>query len=157
MLSIMRQSTSDDTPKSAMGTSDQTGTTYQTRDMFLFLAIDPTVESNADDNRLTKINMITPTDKVPWNEKKQTLIDIFTKENCRSVRSMTWEALPKIIELSEPIAESIQNRTSKDHRFAISEAILMAAYLVIWRGNVNPTTKQIDKFVSDNYKEKIRK
>lgn len=152
LLSIMRQSTSDDTPKSAMGTADQTGVTYMTRDMFLFIAISPEIESVADDNRLVKINIKKPAQNgKSWDELKKALTTAMSPENCRKVRNMTWEALPKIIELADHMAHMIQTHTGKDHRFAISEGTLMAAYLTVWKGLTDPTEEQLQEFIAGNY------
>lgn len=156
LLSIMRQSTSDDTPKSAMGTADQTGVTYMTRDMFIFLAISPEIESVADDNRLVKINIVKPEQNGrPWSEIRDELLETMTPENCRKVRNMTWEALPAIIALSDRMATMIQNHTGKDHRFAISEGTLMAAYITIWKGMTDPSVEDLQEFIAKNYELRV--
>jgi hypothetical protein len=152
LLSIMRQSTSDDTPKSAMGTSDQSGTVYTTRDMFLFVAISPEIESVADDNRLVRINIVKPSGKGrKWHEIKADLISSFTADNCKRLRGMLWDNIKNLAVVSDRISTIIQDHTGKDHRFAISEGTLMAAYLIIWKGIKNPDDKTIQEFVTKNY------
>jgi hypothetical protein len=151
LLSVMRQSTSDDTPRSAMGTADQTGTSYITRDMFLFVAISPEVESVADENRLVKINITKPGKSRPWSKIKESLVKNITESNCKKLRNMVWENLKKIIYYSDKIATIIQDYTGNDHRFSISEGTLMSAYLIIWKGIKEPKDDQILEFVKANY------
>lgn len=151
LLSIMRQSTSDDTPKGYKGTSDQTGKSYTTRDMFLFIAIIPDIESVADDNRLVKINITRPTNKKKWGALKADLLKYYSKSNCNSLRGMVWNSLKEIILLSDIISSLIQDHTGKGHRFAISEGILMATYFIIWKGIKNPTNEELEIFIKNNY------
>jgi hypothetical protein len=152
LLSIMRQSTSDDTPKSAMGTSDQTGTTYMTRDMFIFVAISPEIESVADDNRLVRINTKKPNSKdTSWGSLRADLVKYMTDENCACLRGMVWRNLKTIKKLAEKVSVMIQERTGKDHRFAISEGTLMATYLTVWKGIKNPSDEVIKEFIGQNY------
>lgn len=152
LFSIMRQSTSDDTPKSYKGTSDQKGVSYTSKDMIMFVAIDPEVPSVQDDNRITRINLVLPeTGKRKWSDIKKELNKLFSDENCQRLRSLVWKKLKDIIDLSEKISDEIQDYTHKDHRFAISEGTIMAAYLLIWKGLNNPTKEQIQEFVMGTY------
>lgn len=156
LLSIMRQSTSDDTPKSYKGTSDQKGISYTSRDMIMFVAISPEVGSVADDNRLTRINIVKPVineESRKWSEIKEELESLFTEKNCQRLRALVWSKLEDIIELSNKISDEIQDYTKKNHRFAISEGTIMAAYLLIWKGMENPTKEEIKSFVEKTYEK----
>jgi hypothetical protein len=152
LLSIMRGSTSDDTPKGAIGSADGVGRTYMSRDMFLFIAIDSEVSNIADENRLTRINMIKPENNGgAWREIKKDLKKYFTPENCEKLRSLIWDKLKIIMTLGEKISEEIQIQTKKNHRFAISDGMLMSAYIVIWKNKENITEEEIKDFIQAAY------
>jgi hypothetical protein len=134
VLSLMRQSTSDEAPKVAKGTIDGKGMRFTLRSMFLFAAISPEVESIADDNRLFRVNLEgkghTPEQ---WYRLKTELSNAVTPELCASIRSLTWTKLPDIFALAERMSPVIQQITGKSSRFATSESLLFAAYQTIWK------------------------
>lgn len=152
LLSIMRQSTSDDTPKSYKGTADQSGTTYMIRDMFIFIAISPEIESVANDNRLTKISLKkSKMNKSEWLILEKELQATFIDKNCERLRGMVWDKLETILKIEPEITRKIQASTGKDHRFAVSEGLLMATWLIIWKGYDNPSDEIIDTMIEKNY------
>ncbi len=152
LLSIMRQSTSDDTPKSYKGTADQSGTTYMIRDMFIFIAISPEIESVANDNRLTKISLKkSKMNKSEWLILEKELQATFIDKNCERLRGMVWDKLETILKIEPEITRRIQASTGKDHRFAVSEGLLMATWLIIWKGYDNPSDEIIDTMIEKNY------
>lgn len=134
VLSLMRQSTSDEAPKVAKGTIDGKGMRFTLRSMFMFAAISPEVESIADDNRLFRINLEgqghTPKQ---WYELKMKLSDAITPDLCNSVRALTWTRLKDIFTMAEQMSPIIQKVAGKSSRFATSESLLFAAYQTIWK------------------------
>jgi len=137
LFSMMRQSTSNDAPIAAKGTKDGKGMYFAMRSTFLFVAIDPTIESIADDNRIFRINLKMPDAEQSMNfirEYKPQLKKILTYENCRGVRALVWKSLPKIIEDAHRYADVIQEVTTKDSRYSLAEALLLSTYQNIWKG-----------------------
>jgi hypothetical protein len=151
LFSVMRQSTSDDTPMGYKGTADQVGTSYMTRDMILFVAISPEVESIADENRLSMINTKRPDNGKTWKELRTALGGAFTDENCQAVRAAVWRRLRDIIELADTMASHIQDVTGRDHRFAISESMLLSTYLLVWKQMEGVGAEDIDRFLHAMY------
>lgn len=151
VLSLMRQSTSDEAPKVAKGTIDGKGMRFTLRSMFLFAAISPEVESIADDNRLFRINLEgkghTPKE---WYALKTKLSEAITPELCASVRSLTWDRLPDIFALAERLSPAIQKITGKSSRFSISESLMFAAYHTVWKQH-ELTDDQIYEFFEQIY------
>jgi putative DNA primase/helicase len=131
LFSLMRQSTSDDTPKAAKGTRDGRGMWFDMRSMFLFAAISPEIEQVADDNRIFRVNMTQP--RTEWKPIRDGLKSKLTPENCRSIRALTWNKIEDIIELADRMVPMIQDVTKKDNRFSLAEGMLFAAYALIWR------------------------
>ena len=134
VLSLMRQSTSDETPKALKGTIDGKGMRFTLRSMFLFAAISPEVESIADDNRLFRVNMETKGHTPEqWQSLKAELIRCITPDVCAGIRALTWTRLKDIFELADRIAPVIQKQTHKSSRFSMSESLLFAAYHIVWK------------------------
>jgi putative DNA primase/helicase len=131
ILSLMRQSTSDETPKAAKGTIDGKGMMFTLRSMFMFVAISPEVESIADDNRLFRINL--EKNENDWPALKKSLGELLTPDICTSVRALTWTRLNDIFAMADEMSPVIQKVSNKSARFALSEAILFAAYQMIWK------------------------
>ena len=134
VLSLMRQSTSDETPKALKGTIDGKGMRFTLRSMFLFAAISPEIESIADDNRLFRVNMEskghTPEQ---WQKLKAELIRCITPDICAGVRALTWTRLKDIFTLADRIAPIIQELTHKSSRYSTSESLLFSTYLIVWK------------------------
>ena len=135
ILSLMRQSTSDETPKAVKGTIDGKGMRFTLRSMFLFVAINPEVESIADDNRMFRVNLEgkghTPEQ---WQDLSKKLEGLITPELCSGIRALTWSKLQDIFAMSDRMASTIQRVTHKSSRYAKAESLLFAAYQVVWKG-----------------------
>jgi len=131
ILSLMRQSTSDETPKAAKGTIDGKGMMFTLRSMFMFVAISPEVESIADDNRLFRVNL--EKNNNDWPTLKNRLGELLTPELCSSIRAFTWSRMTEIFRLADIMSPVIQKVTNKSNRYALAEAILFAAYQIIWK------------------------
>jgi hypothetical protein len=142
LLSLMRQSTSNDAPVIAKGTKNQTGLSFQMRSMFLFLAISPEIEHAADDSRLFRANTARP-DASQWNAVRNELQDLITERNCRAFRARTWGMLKRVIAQAEHVSNVIQEDTGLNNRFCLSEAMLLTAYWMIWHNMLDMTDKQI--------------
>jgi hypothetical protein len=148
VLSLMRQSTSDETPKAAKGTIDGKGMMFTLRSMFMFVAISPEVESVADDTRIFRINL--ERNDNDWAKLKKQLAQILTPEFCSGIRALTWEKLQEIFELADRMAPVIQQQTGKSARFATAESILFASYQIIWKQN-ELTEEEIITFFNQIY------
>jgi len=152
LMSIMRQSTSDDTPKSAMGTADQSGVSYTTRCMFLFVAISSELSSVADENRLTMVRTERPKKGgKAWRDIRDGLTKAINKDVCYKLGAMMWRALPNIDELSDRIATIMQEILEVPHRYAISEGTLAAVWFTVYRLNPNPTDRVIMDYLDKHY------
>jgi hypothetical protein len=132
LFSLMRQSTSNDTPLASKGTKDGRGMSFRMRSMFLFASIDPEIEHIADDNRFHRVNLILPNENHKWYPLKKQIDYIITQKNCEAVRAYVWENLSKIIETAKEKTAYIQDCTKWNHRKALAEALLIVTYLLIW-------------------------
>jgi hypothetical protein len=134
ILSLMRQSTSDETPKAVKGTIDGKGMRFTLRSMFMFVAISPEVESIADDNRLFRVNLEgkghTPDE---WYQLGVKLKDAITPDLCAGLRAMTWARLNDIFDMADTMSPIIQKVTGKSSRYSKAESLLFAAYQIIWK------------------------
>jgi len=135
LFSLMRMSTSDDAPIIAKGTIEGRAQIFRMSNMFLFVAIDPTVGNIADENRIFRIEMRKPTgDQLNnWKELSSTISRLTTPENCAGIRALTWRKLPEILEYAEYLEPYIRGETGKDNRFSYAEALLLSAYYIVWR------------------------
>ena len=131
-FSLMRVSFSDDAPDAYKGTQDQSGRTFKMKNMFLFISIASEVEEVADDKRIFRINLKPKHTKQEWIEINERAKKIITEDNCRRLRAKTWQMLPEIIDAAEKISIHISEYTGLDSRTATSEAMLYAAYKLIF-------------------------
>lgn len=150
LFSLMRSSTSDDAPDTGKGGKDGVPVSYKMKNMFCFIAIDPTVESVADENRIFRINIIQRSNK-NWKQKEKEIKSLLNKENCRAIRALTWQKLKVIFKLSDRVVEFIQDKTKKDYRSSYSDALLASAFIVIWDRIDNPTDDAIDRMLDKYY------
>jgi len=128
---LMRQSTSDDAPRIGKGSTSGRAISYMTRNMYLFSAISPGVEKQADANRMFVVDLKRPDND--WSAVRRLINETFTDEACAGVRAFTWAHLAEIIEQAEAIAEAIQDVAGLDTRYALLEGILWAAHWRVWR------------------------
>jgi hypothetical protein len=129
ILSIMRQSTSDDAPKAWKGTQDgRGGIVYDMRKTFLFVGISPLVGSDADRNRLFFVNMVPGTGD--WKAIKARIRAAFTDDNCHAVQAFVWEHLREILDHVDGFTDQIEAIGALSIRYAGMEAILFSAF---WR------------------------
>jgi hypothetical protein len=151
IYSLMRANYTDDAPDTLKGTSDGKFVNYKMNSMFGFASIDPTVESIADENRIFRINMVNPKNGSKWKIIEKNLMSLLSEKNCRAIRALTWKKLKIILALSERIVDIIRGKTGKDYRSSFADAMLAAAFMIVWAGNDNPTDKQIDNMLEKYY------
>lgn len=157
IFGIMRQSTSDDTPKIYKGSPNGIAMHFVLKSMFLFAAVNPIVENIADQNRLFFVNIIANQNK-DWRAGKKKLKKLLTKDNCVALRALTWKKLSKIITLCETISMMVEEITGKSPRFGLLDGMLLSAYILIWKGIDNPTEEQSYEIVKDFYQgQKLEK
>lgn len=133
LFSLMRMSTSDESPVVAKGTIDGRGQRFQMRSMFLFAAISPEVEATADENRIFRINLKMP-DSEKWSELRVELIRVITPQNCALMHARMWFFLPLIIRTAHRFTGLIQDLSGKDARDSLAEGLLQAAYWIGLKG-----------------------
>ena len=134
VLSIMRQSTSDDAPKALKGSQDGRGAvSYAMRKTFMFVGINPLISSAADENRISRINMV-PGKGGDWKAIKASLRVAFTEENCKAVQAFVWQNLPDIISKIDWFTDIIESSSSHSVRYAGIEAILFSAFWLVFMG-----------------------
>jgi len=143
LFSLMRMSTSDDAPIIAKGTKEGRAQIFRMNNMFLFVAIDPTVGNVADENRIFRVEMTKPTEdqKSLWRELSSNISNLTTPKNCAAIRSLTWKKLPEILRYAEYLEPIIRGETGRDNRFSYAEGLLLSAYWLIWR-NVQPLEEE---------------
>lgn len=134
IFSLMRGSTTDDAPRSFKGTLSGYASTFQMRSMFLFAAIDPTVDDTANDNRIIRVNFRRVNNFGEFTENLKRIKELLTRENCRGIRAYTWNRLSNIIDVGARLEHIIQRITGQDARFSAGESILLACNLVVWDG-----------------------
>jgi hypothetical protein len=156
LFSMMRQSTSNDAPIAAKGTKDGKGIYFAMRSMFMFVAIDPTIEHVADDNRMFRVNIVKgepEQSKRFITEWKPRLKQLLNWKTCNGIRSLVWSRLPKILSLATQYADIIQEISGRDSRYSLAEAILYACYACIWRGksdfNAADASREILRLYND--------
>lgn len=151
-FSLMRQSTSDDSPKVLKGTTDGRGMSFVLRSMFMFVSITPVIESEADENRLFRINLTKGkhTSK-EWAAKENQLKQSVTPEICQGIAAYTWQNLSTILALAKKITPEIQKISGFDNRTSFAEATLISAHLAVFEDNLNPDQEYLTKFLNDFY------
>lgn len=147
-FSLMRQSTSDDSPDVLKGTIDGRGLSFTLRSMFFFVSISPEVECEADENRIFRVSLIKASYKrAVWLKKERELKQAMTADICASVRAYTWANLPAIITLAERVATQAQLVAGADNRTAFAESLLLAAYMAVFKDKPAPSDDYINEFV----------
>ena len=142
-MTVVRSSTSDDAPNTGKGRQDGSGVTYKMRCMFCFLGIDPTVEHIADANRMFQVNMAKSANQDDWKKISKELNNLISTENCRRLRAYAWHRLPCILTMGNRLVDFVREKTRKDYRSSLGDALLLAAFFVVWCGLENPSDEQI--------------
>lgn len=151
LLSLMRSSTSDDAPESGKGSANGEPISYKMKNMFTFIAIDPTVNSIADENRIFRINMILPKNESDWKSIENKLTSLLCEKNCRAIRALTWKKLKDIFKLSDKIVDMIREKTKRDYRSSYADAMLFSAFAIIWKGLDDPDDELLNKMLDQYY------
>jgi energy-coupling factor transporter ATP-binding protein EcfA2 len=151
LFSLMRASVSDDAPDTVKGTKEGGYVSYKMQNMFAFIAIDPTVDNVADENRIFRINMVKPTNGDTWRALESELAGLLSDANCRAIRSLTWRSLPLILALARRIAGDLGFRNARGYRTNYADALLAAAYMVVWKGAADPSQEQLAEFYQKFY------
>jgi len=148
-FSLMRASTTDDSPKTLKGSSSGVATPFEMRQMFGFVAVQASIDNVADDNRIIRINLKQTNNYLLYVESLEKLKKLLTVKNCNGIRAFTWNNLKKIIKLSERLEFIIQNATGQSARYASGESILLAANIIVWE---NQTDELDNSFLFDYVK-----
>jgi len=152
LLSLMRTSVSEDAPDTLKGTKDGGFTSFKMQNMFGFIAINPEVESIADQNRIFLVNMIKPYNNNDWKNIEKKITEYLNDKNCRGIRAKTWNNLKKIIEFSEKIVDIVRDETGKDFRSSLADSLLFSAFIIIWFNIYEFEEEKIKKLISEFYK-----
>lgn len=152
LLTIIRVSASPDAPDVIKGTKDGGYVSYKRQNMFGLIAVDPTVTSVADQNRMVWINMQKRSDSAKdWQKTQKKIEEHFSEKNCRAIRARTWKYLPEIIEMSKDVAVLIQEKTRWGYRDCLREGILLATYFIVWMDWHDVESIDITKSVKQYY------
>jgi adenosyl cobinamide kinase/adenosyl cobinamide phosphate guanylyltransferase len=151
LFSLMRVNVTDDAPDTVKGTKDGGFHSFKMQNMFGFIAIDPTVDSIADENRVFRINMVPPQNQGEWKQIESALSALLTDTNCRALRALTWRKLKTIFALSDRIVDAIREKTGRDYRSSYSDAMLASAFMVVWSSTDSPTDAQIESMLNKYY------
>lgn len=129
-LGIARNSTSDDTPDTVKGSKEGRAVLTKRKSMFLFVAINSSVDNDADENRIFYVNCIKADKKKEdeWTETLKTINELYNDENCARVRSYVWQNLKNIIDLSYQVQKTIAKYTGYDSRMSYADALLFSAW-----------------------------
>lgn len=151
-LSLMRQSTSDDSPDVLKGTIDGRGSSFTLRSMFFFVSISPDVDSEADENRIFRISLTKAKyGRADWLRREQRLKQALTPKICSKIRAYTWAKLPQIIALADRVSEQVQLVGKTDNRTSFAESLLIAAHMVVFSNMEAPTVEDIRATVHGFY------
>lgn len=131
VFALMRQSTSDDAPVIGKGSVNGKPLTFTTRNMYLFSAIAPGFERQADANRMFVVDLKRPEND--WHAVKEGIVAAFTEANCAGVRAYTWSHLRQIIDGAETVADAITDADAMDTRSALLEGILWSTFWRVWK------------------------
>lgn len=151
-FSLMRQSTTDDTPDAYKGTQDGRGTSFKLKSMFMFIAIDPTIEKEGDENRIFTVGLRKGKhNSDQWADVEADMKAAVPDSVCDGVRSFTWSNLKNIIDLAEKLTRPVQIAAKIDNRTAYADALLIAAHIYVFEDNSNPSDEYISDFMGRYY------
>lgn len=152
IFSMMRASTTDNSPEALKGNQNGGFDSFTMRSMFGFVAINPSIDGVANDNRITQINMVQSKDSESYYKNFSKIKKLITPETCERLRSFTWQNLKKIIEIGEQLEIIIQKVTGYSARFATSESILLAAHMVVWEDTTITDEEFLTTYVEEFYR-----
>ena len=157
LFSLMRQSTTDDSPMISKGTAgDQRGISFAMHNMFCFLAIDPTIAHAADDNRIFRINLVKATTEQEDDFKsiEREIPELLDEKTCRGIRALMFSKLPQIIDTAMRIRWIIRDVSKDDVRFGLADGLLWATYWLLWEGRTEITDEDAREFLAGVYEAK---
>lgn len=100
VLDIARAASSANEDQFLMkGTAEQTGKAYKNNSMFCLSSVNTLLDKKSDRSRFTTINL-TKNLKISWNELSKMIIDTFSHENCKIIRShifYNWDIIKENI------------------------------------------------------------
>jgi putative DNA primase/helicase len=148
---LMRQSTSDDAPAILKGTTTGKGISFATRCMYLFSAITPGLEKQADLNRFFFVDLKRPENE--WPTVRTAVETVFTEENCAAVRSFVWKHVDEIVAAARAMVDAIRDVSGFDDRYALIEGMLWAAHWRVWKDRI-PENAELREWLSKVYTTK---
>lgn len=151
IFALMRQSFSDDSPRILKGTTNGKSISYVARSMFLYAAIQPGYEREADANRIAVVEMKKPENN--WHDIRVRLSACWTEESCAAVRAFVWAHLAEICEQAEVFGEAIHELTGMDTRYSLLEGILWSAHWRVWK-DCYPTADALAAWIAGVYETK---
>jgi putative DNA primase/helicase len=134
LFGLMRQSTSDDAPPILKGTTTGKGMSFASRCMYLFSAITPGFERQADFNRFFVVDLVPPTND--WKKVRAEVEAAFTDANCAAVRAYVWPRLTEIMSAARGMVDAIREASRFDDRYALLEGMLWAAHWLVWKSRL---------------------
>jgi len=153
LLGFIRSNYSDDSPDGYKANMNADGyMTFKMSSMFGLATTDPEIENVQDENRILRVHFVKPTHTADqWEAIENKLKILMSKENCDSIRALTWSRLKIIIALAKKIVQIARNKTSRDYRSSYSDMLLAASYMVIWCDTPEPTQEQIENMLDKYY------
>jgi hypothetical protein len=154
IIAYIRSSYSDDSPDGVKANVHSEGTVkYKNSSMFGIATTDPTIENIQDENRILRVNFVKPKHTADeWDNIENELIELLNPENCKAIRSLTWQRLKNIVKLSKRITQIARNKTNRDIRSSRADMLLASAYIIIWCDTLEPTQQQIEITLEKYYK-----
>jgi hypothetical protein len=122
--------------------------------MFAFMAIDPTIEHVADENRIFRINLIKADDEARRKYKteyKPALKKLLGYDQTRAIRALVWRELKGILARAHDYADVIQETSGNDSRYSLAEGILQSVYWTIWRNQPERSVLDMSRSMVDLY------
>jgi hypothetical protein len=151
IFGVVRQSTSDDAPPILKGTTTGKAQSYATHCMYLFSAISPGLEKQADLNRFFIVDLKRPEND--WPTVRAQIEKYFTPDNCAGVRAFVWPRIRQIIATARAMVDAIREASGVDTRYALLEGILWAAHWIVWKDRV-PAEEELREWLAVAYKVK---
>ena len=148
---LMRQSTSDDAPAILKGTTTGKGVSFATQCMYLFSAVSPGMERQADLNRFFFVDLCKPEND--WPKVRAAIEAAFTEDACAAVRSFVWANIRRVVEVARSMVDAIREASGFDDRYALIEGILWAAHWIVWRDRT-PEDGELREWLAKVYKVK---